>query len=78
MHFVSMIDLCFDKCKGKFELNLEKPYIKQNDALQYTTSTGKKLEIPCHTTGKPQPKIIWTMNGKPISSDGQEYEILVS
>ncbi|VDK83743.1 unnamed protein product, partial [Litomosoides sigmodontis] len=55
---------------------IKKPYIKQNDALQHTTTTGEKLEIPCYTTGKPQPKVIWTINGKPISSDGQEYEIL--
>lgn len=57
---------------------LEKPYIKKNDALQYTISTGKVLEIPCHATGKPQPKVIWSFDGKPISTTGEEYEILVS
>ncbi|VBB32471.1 unnamed protein product, partial [Acanthocheilonema viteae] len=55
---------------------IKKPYIKKNDALQYTTSAGKVLEIPCHATGKPQPKVIWSINGKPISSSDQEYEIL--
>uniref|UniRef100_A0A0R3RPN4 Hemicentin-1-like n=1 Tax=Elaeophora elaphi TaxID=1147741 RepID=A0A0R3RPN4_9BILA len=55
---------------------IKKPYIKKNDASQYTTSTGKVLEIPCRVSGKPQPKVIWSIDGKPISSNGQEYEIL--
>ncbi|CAG9531886.1 unnamed protein product [Cercopithifilaria johnstoni] len=55
---------------------IKKPYIKKSDASQYTTSTGKVLEIPCHAIGKPPPKVIWSIDGKPISSSNQEYEIL--
>ncbi|KAM3729106.1 Hemicentin-1 [Dirofilaria immitis] len=55
---------------------IRKPHIEKNDILEYTATTGEVLEIPCHTTGKPQPKVIWSVDGKPISSSGQEYEIL--
>ncbi|EJD76713.1 CBR-HIM-4 protein [Loa loa] len=55
---------------------IKKPNIEKNDALKYTTSTGKALEIPCRATGKPQPKVVWSINSKPISSSDQEYEIL--
>lgn len=59
-------------------MNSGKPHIEKNDVLEYTASIGEVLEIPCRTTGKPQPKVIWSIDGKPVSSIGQEYEILVS
>ena len=44
----------------KYEVKPEKVVI---------VKTGQDVTIPCKVTGKPEPKVIWTHNAKPISGD---------
>lgn len=73
-----MVHFVLSQVHASFLIFLGKPYIEKNDVLEYRASTGEVIEIPCRVTGKPQPKVVWSVGGKPISSTGQEYEILVS
>lgn len=56
----------------------EKPHIEKNKVREYTTTVGEIVEIPCRVTGRPPPKVEWSVDGKPLSSiSGLDYEILV-
>uniref|UniRef100_A0A183D0C0 Ig-like domain-containing protein n=1 Tax=Gongylonema pulchrum TaxID=637853 RepID=A0A183D0C0_9BILA len=55
---------------------LGRPYIEKNEIQEYRAPTGQVIEIPCRVSGKPQPRVQWSVDGKPISTTGQEYEIL--
>lgn len=56
---------------------LERPIIEESGTQEFTVSAGETVDIPCATSGIPEPKVTWTYEDRPLSSVGTDYVILV-
>ncbi|XP_013141245.1 PREDICTED: hemicentin-1-like isoform X2 [Papilio polytes] len=58
-------------------LNIQYPpelkYSKQNGSNQLEIKSGEKVVLSCNAVGNPQPIVVWTKEGKPISYSRNIY-----
>ncbi|VDM47645.1 unnamed protein product [Toxocara canis] len=55
---------------------IRKPIIEDTGVQDFVVSLGESIDIPCKVSGKPPPKITWSLDGKPLAAIGHEYTVL--
>uniref|UniRef100_A0A1I7TZZ9 Hemicentin-1 n=1 Tax=Caenorhabditis tropicalis TaxID=1561998 RepID=A0A1I7TZZ9_9PELO len=67
-----------------FNLYVQVPPTIVNEGGEYTVIENNSLVLPCEVTGKPNPVVTWTKDGKPLGdlksvqvlSEGQQFKIV--
>ncbi|KAF1746889.1 hypothetical protein GCK72_023347 [Caenorhabditis remanei] len=67
-----------------FNLAVQVPPTIVNEGGEYTVIENNSLVLPCEVTGKPNPVVTWTKDGKPLGdlksvqvlSEGQQFKIV--
>ncbi|EGT58022.1 hypothetical protein CAEBREN_29713 [Caenorhabditis brenneri] len=67
-----------------FNLFVQVPPTIVNEGGEYTVIENNSLVLPCEVTGKPNPVVTWTKDGKPLGdlksvqvlSEGQQFKIV--